>query len=134
MSQDTLETKSTALVPVDPHTDVLVVKTEKPDKQDEVRQETEALIRAVQQRMQAEAEAMGDRTREAYLMAIRQMRSAIEQEPVMGQKSTGLSTDLSPEKLQKQAEKSWLVIAQELESLGFRLVDVARTAWKTFKV
>jgi hypothetical protein len=78
MQSDSTKTQTTTIVPIDPDSNALV-KTENPDQRDEVMHETQALVQAFQHRIQAELEAAGNMTREAYLNAVRQARQAIEQ-------------------------------------------------------
>lgn len=125
MKSDSTNTQTTTLVPIDPNSNALV-KTEQPDHRDEIMRETEALVQAFQRRIHAEVEAAGNITREAYLNAVRQARQAIEQEPFF----TPDHMEKSMRSMQKQAERNFLVIGGELESIGVRLADAARTVWK----
>jgi len=50
---------------------------------DEVKQETTALLEAIKNRAQAEAESAGTLTRETYLNAVRQAREAIERDKLI---------------------------------------------------
>lgn len=125
MKSDSTNTQTTTLVPIDPDSNALV-KTEQPDHRDEVMRETEALVQAFQRRIHAEVEAAGNVTRETYLNVVRQARQAIEQEPFLAPDHM----EKSMKSMQKQAEHNFLVIGGELEAIGVRLADAARTIWK----
>jgi hypothetical protein len=91
----------------------------------EVRHETEALLEAIKRRAQAEAQSAGDFTRDTYLKAVRQARSAVEQnqffEPQRLEKSV--------EQLQQEAEKNWQTVVDEMTGFGDRLSEAAKAAW-----
>jgi hypothetical protein len=130
MQSDSTKTQTTTIVPIDPNSNALV-KTENTDQRDEVMHETQALVQALQHRIQAEFEAAGNMTREAYLNALRQARQAIEREPFISPDRFSFEQmEQSMHSMQKQAEHNFLVVSGELESISVRLADAARTIWK----
>jgi hypothetical protein len=104
-----------------------LVETNLSGKSKEVQLETQALIDAIKRRAQAEIQAAGDLTREAYLNAVRQAREAIEQNKLIERDRI----EQSVHQIQHEAEKSWHTVVSEIESLGTRLADAARVAWDT---
>lgn len=127
-SEIIVSNQETAIVEVRSQTSTLV-ETEMPGESDEVKRETKALIEAIKRRAQAEMQAAGTITREAYLKAIKQARAAIEENQLIEPDRIEHSIQM----LQKDAEKSWLVIVGEIESFGFRLADIAQLAWRNLE-
>lgn len=103
-----------------------IVAVELTEEDDEIRRETQALIAAIRKRAQAEVQSAGDLSRDAYLSAIRQARTTIEQSHLMIDPQR---LEQTMQTLQKEADKSWHVIVGEIESVGFQLADAARQAW-----
>lgn len=127
MSSDSTNNQVTAIVEIDPNSNALV-ETKTPELQtDDVMAETIALIEAVGKRAQAEIQAATDLTREAYLRIIRQAREAVEQNKIIDRDRI----EDSIQHLQKETDKSWHVVAGEVESIGIRMADTARVAWHT---
>ncbi len=117
----------TSIVEVGSETKALVDR-EMPHETDAVRDETIALIEAIKKRAQTEIQSAGDLTRDAYLSAVRQAREAVEQsDKIIDPERIERSVEL----IQKEAEKNWLVILSEIEAMGTRLSDAARSAWET---
>ncbi|MCL1463060.1 hypothetical protein [Argonema galeatum] len=83
------------------------------------------LVDAIKTRAQAEIQSAGDVTRENYLKAVRQAREAVEQNKFVERERI----EAAVHEIHKQAEKNWLTIASEIESIGVRLADAAKTAW-----
>lgn len=94
----------------------------------EVQRETQALIEAIKKRGQAEIQAAGTLSQEAYLKAIRQARETIEQSQLVVDPHR---LEQTMQVLQTEADKSWHVIVGEIESIGIRLADTAKLAWST---
>ena len=94
---------------------------------DEVKNETMALIEAMKRRAQSEAQGAGNLARDTYLSAVKQAREAIEQNKIFDAKRIEDSFTL----LQRDAEKNWEAIAQEVSTFGDRLADAAKAAWET---
>jgi uncharacterized protein YjgD (DUF1641 family) len=124
MSTEENTTESSAIVEVSPTTDSVASKDA--DGLDEIKQETKALIDAISKRAQVEAQAAGELTREAYLAAVRQAREALEENMLFDK----AQIEKSVEQIQKDAEKNWQSIVQEVESLGTRLSEAAKAAWE----
>lgn len=118
--------ETSAIVEVSPETNALV-EAEMADESDQVRQETKALVEALRRRAQSEAQAAGDLTRETYLNAVRQAREAIEQNKLIDPERIEKSFEM----LQKEAEKSWHSIVEEIAEIGDRLSEAAKEAWNT---
>lgn len=128
MSTEENTTESSAIVEVSPTTDSVTssVTSKDADGLDEIKQETKALIDAISKRAQVEAQAAGELTREAYLSAVRQAREALEENTLFDK----AQIEKSVEQIQKDAEKNWQSIVQEVESLGTRLSEAAKAAWE----
>jgi hypothetical protein len=97
-----------------------------PEPLQEVRSETEALIEAIKNRAQLEAQLAGDFTRETYLKAVRQAREAVEQNQLFEPERI----ERSVEHLQQEAEKNWQLVVDEVTGLGDRLTEAAKAAWE----
>jgi hypothetical protein len=113
------------VVVVSPEDDALADSKGTAYDDERIKQETLALIDAIKKRAQAEIQAAGDLTREAYLNAVRQAREAIEQNQLIERDRV----EQSIQQIQREAEKNWLVVVSEIESFGVRLADAARVAW-----
>lgn len=83
------------------------------------------VIDAIKTRAQAEIQSAGDVTRDNYLKAVRQARETVEQNKFIERERI----EAAVHEIHKQAEKNWLTIASEIESIGVRLADAARVAW-----
>jgi len=81
MTSESTVPKERALTEYDPTMRALVEK-EMPDASEKVQQETLALIEAIKKRAQSEAKGAGELTLDTYLTAVRQIREAIERDPV----------------------------------------------------
>jgi len=92
----------------------------------EIQQETRALFEAIRKRAQSEVHAAGELSREAYLNAIRQARQVFEQDNLIDSKRIEESVEM----LQQEVEKNWQAIVTEIEGIGERLSEAARTAWE----
>jgi len=118
------EPNTSAIVEVSPETNALV-EGEMPDADADLKQETKALVDAIKKRAQAEAKGAGDLTRDAYLSAVRQTREAIEQNKLFDPERIEYSFWL----VQKEAEKNWQSVLDEVITIGDRLADAAKAAW-----
>ncbi len=116
--------EASAIVEVSSETNALV-EEELPDADDKLKQETKALVEAIKKRAQAEAKGAGDLTRDAYLSAVRQAREAVEQNKLFDPGQIEYSFWL----IQKQAERNWQSVLDEVSTLGDRLTDAAKVAW-----
>jgi vacuolar-type H+-ATPase subunit I/STV1 len=104
-----------------------MVDQEMAGETDEVRQETKSLIDALKKRAQLEAQSAGTLTRQTYLDAVRQARAKLEQDdPLIARDRIENSFEL----IQKEAEKNWQSIVNEVAELGDRLADAAKAAWE----
>ena len=83
------------------------------------------VLDAIKTRAQAQVQEAGDVTRENYLKAVREARTAVEQNQLIDRDRI----EQAAEQLQKEAEKNWLVVVSEIESIGVRLTEAAKTAW-----
>lgn len=92
---------------------------------DEVKNETMALIEAMKRRAQSEAQGAGDLARDTYVSAIKQAKEAIEKNQIFDPERIEDSFTL----LQRDAEKNWEAIVQEVSTFGDRLADAAKAAW-----
>lgn len=103
-----------------------LVESESASESDEIQRETQALIEAIRQRAQAEAQAAGDYTRETYLRLIREAREAVEQNRLFDP----AQLERSAENLRLEAEKNWLALVQEMTGFSDRLSEAAKAAWE----
>lgn len=104
-----------------------MVDQEMAGETDEVRQETKSLIDALKKRAQLEAQSAGTLTRQTYLDAVRRARVKLEQDdPLIARDRIENSFEL----IQKEAEKNWHAIVNEVAELGDRLADAAKAAWE----
>lgn len=83
------------------------------------------VIDAIKTRAQAQVQDAGEVSREAYLKAVRQAREAVEQNKLIERDRIEQAVD----DIQKQTEKNWHVVVGEIESLGIRLKETAKSAW-----
>jgi len=103
-----------------------MVDREMAGETDQVRNETKALIDALKKRAQAEAQNAGTLTRETYLNAVRKARENIEQSQLIERDRIEHSFEM----IQREAEKNWQSVVNEVASLGDRLADAAKAAWE----
>jgi vacuolar-type H+-ATPase subunit I/STV1 len=104
-----------------------MVDQEMAGETDEVRQETKSLIDALKKRAQSEAQSAGTLTRQTYLDAVRQARTKLEQDDQLISRER---IEQSFELIQKEAEKNWQTVVNEVAELGDRLADAAKAAWE----
>lgn len=116
--------ETSALVEVN-QTDALI-ESELAGESDEIRNETKALMEAIRQRAQTEAQTAGDYTRETYLRLIRQARETVEQNRLFHPDQL----DRSAENLKLEAEKNWNALVQEVTGFSDRLSEAAKAAWE----
>lgn len=95
---------------------------------DEVKQETTALLEAIKNRAQAEAESAGTITRETYLNAVRQVREAIERDKLIERDSL----EYFWAKIQEELEHNWYLLSKDITDLGDRIQNAAKAAWEAF--
>jgi hypothetical protein len=95
---------------------------------DEVKQETTALLEAIKNRAQAEAESAGTLTRETYLNAVRQAREAIERDKLIERDRL----EYSWAKIQEELEYNWNLLSKDVTDLGERFQNAAKAAWEAF--
>ncbi len=83
------------------------------------------VLDAIKTRAQAQVQDAGEVSREAYLKAVRQAREAVEQNKLIERDRIEQAVD----DIQKHTEKNWHVVVGEIESLGTRLKETAKSAW-----
>lgn len=93
---------------------------------DNLKEETKALIDAITRRAQIEAQSAGSLTRETYLTAVRRAREAIEGNPLIERDRIEYSWHF----LQKEAEKNLESVVKEVAELGDRLTQAGKAAWE----
>jgi vacuolar-type H+-ATPase subunit H len=103
-----------------------LVEREMPNETDEVKRQTEALIEGIKRRAQTEVQNAENLTREAYLNAVNQAREAVEEHQWIDPNRIEKSIEL----VQKDAERNWQSILQEIEDFGDRLAEAAKAAWE----
>ncbi len=123
-TNNTPETKETTIVPVSPETNALVEK-EMAGQDDQIKQETKALVEAIKKRAQSEIENAQSITQDAYLNAVRSAREAIEHNKLLDPERIEHSVEI----IQKEAQENWQKIADEIADLGNRLQEAAQVAW-----
>jgi len=120
----TAETQTTAIVEVSPETHALVDE-EMLTADEKIKNETKALVEAIKRRAQSEIKGAGELTLDAYLSAVRSAREAIEQNKLFDPDRVEYSIWL----IQKEAEKNWQSILEQITTLGDRLAEAAKAAW-----
>lgn len=118
------ETKETTIVPVSPETDAIVEK-EMAGENDQIKEETKALVEAIRKRAQSEIENAQTLTQDAYLNAVRSAKEAIEQNELLDPKRVEHSVEM----IQRDAQENWQKTVDEIARLGDRLQEAAQAAW-----
>lgn len=126
MTEETNIPKERALVEVSPETKKLV-EQEMPNETEKVKQETMALVEALRKRAQSEIQDASKLTVDAYLTAVQQARTALEENKLLDKERIEYSMKL----LQMDAQKNWETILKEISDFGDRLSEAARVAWET---
>jgi len=93
-----------------------------------VQQEAEKnwlVVDAIKTRSQAQVQEAGTVSREAYLKAVREARVAVEENQLIERDRI----EQAVEQIQREADKNWHVIVGEIESIGIKLADAAKSAW-----
>ncbi|MCC3575260.1 MAG: hypothetical protein JGK30_26050 [Microcoleus sp. PH2017_40_RAT_O_B] len=85
------------------------------------------VVDAIKTRAQAQVQDAGEVSREAYLKAVRQAREAVEQNKLVERDRI----DQAVEHIHKETEKNWHVVVGEIESIGARLKETAKSAWNS---
>ncbi len=93
---------------------------------DDIRNETKSLIDAIKKRAQVEAQNAGTLTKDTYLTAVRKARENVEQDPLIERDRIERSIEL----IQREAEKNWQSVVNEVAELGDRLAEAAKAAWE----
>ncbi|MGL5062369.1 MAG: hypothetical protein ACRC62_20520 [Microcoleus sp.] len=83
------------------------------------------VIDAIKTRAQSQIQDAGEVTREAYLKAVRQAREAVEQNKLVERDRVEQAVD----HIHKEADKNWHRIVGEMESIGTRLKETAKSSW-----
>lgn len=128
MSFDTNNTESIPVVEINPQPTQQAVEAEMVNDTDEINQETAALIEAIRNRAQSEAQSAGNLTRETYLNTLRRVRHAIEGEQLIERERLENAFQV----VQSEAEKNWEHLLKQLQEFGERLQDAAKAAWDAF--
>ena len=116
--------KETDIVKVSPETDALV-EQEMTGQDEQIKDETKALVEAIRKRAQSEIENAQTITQDAYLNAVRNAREALEQNELLNPKRI----EHSAEMIQRDVEANWQKTVDEIASLGDRLQEAAQAAW-----
>lgn len=103
-----------------------MVDREMEGETDDIRSETKSLIDAIKKRAQVEAQNAGTLTKDTYLTAVRKARENIEQDPLIERDRIERSIEL----IQREAEKNWQSVVNEVAELGDRLAEAAKAAWE----
>lgn len=124
MTDNTPNTTETDIVKVSPETDALV-EQEMTGQDEQIKDETKALVEAMRKRAQSEIENAQTITQDAYLNAVRSAREALEQNELLNPKRI----EHSAEMIQRDVEKNWQKTVDEIATLGDRLQEAAQAAW-----
>jgi hypothetical protein len=116
--------ESSTPITISPETDALV-EQEMAGQNADLKQETKALIEAIKKRAQSEIQTAQDLTREAYLVAVRRAREAVEETKLIDPDRLEQSVQL----IQQEAQKNWQSVFDEMQRLGDRLTEAAKAAW-----
>ena len=115
------------VVVVHPVTDEML-ETAMVGETDELKRETKALIDAIKNRAQTEAQSAGTLTRETYLSAVRQAREAIERDKLIERDRI----ERSWATVQQEAESNWHLLMKEIGEFGDRVQAAGKAAWDAF--
>jgi hypothetical protein len=115
------------VVVVRPATDEML-ETAMVGETDELKRETKALIDAIKNRAQTEAQSAGTLTRETYLSAVRQAREAIERDKLIERDRI----EQSWATVQQEAENNWHLLMKEITEFGDRVQAAGKAAWDAF--
>lgn len=124
MTDNTPNKTETDIVKVSPETDALV-EQEMKGQDEQIKDETKALVEAMRKRAQSEIENAQTLTQDAYLNAVRSAREALEQNELLNPKRI----EYSAEMIQRDVEKNWQKTIDEIAALGDRLSEAAQAAW-----
>ncbi|GAB4303357.1 MAG: hypothetical protein Fur0025_44600 [Oscillatoriaceae cyanobacterium] len=122
MTQEPNPTKETEIVPVTQETTEMKSAS---TKEDEIKKATEALVEAIKKLTTSEMEAAGDFSREAYVKAVSRARETIEQIKLIQPEEIEKTFN----QVQKDAEKNWQGVLDDMRQFGDRLTKAAQTAW-----
>ena len=122
MTQEPNPTKETEIVPVTQET---IEMKSASTKEDEIKKATEALVEAIKKLTTSEMEAAGDFSREAYVKAVSRARETIEQIKLIQPEEIEKTFN----QVQKDAEKNWQGVLDDMRQFGDRLTKAAQTAW-----
>ena len=124
MTDNTPNTTETDIVKVSPETDALV-EQEMKGQDEQIKDETKALVEAIRKRAQVEIENAQTITQDAYLTAVRNAREALEQNELLNPKRIEHSAQM----IQRDVEQNWQKTVDEIAALGDRLQEAAQAAW-----
>lgn len=118
--------KESAIVETDAENKAIVKEEADGEEISELRSETVALIEAIRTKAQSETQKAGEFTREKYLETVRNLRTEIEK------------LEFKPEQIEEsfkhvreEAEKNWDSITKQVNEIGDRLSEAAKSAWET---
>ena len=114
----------TDIVKISPETDALV-EQEMKGQDEQIKDETKALVEAMRKRAQSEIENAQTLTQDAYLNAVRSAREALEQNELLNPKRV----EHSAEMIRRDVEQNWQKTVDEITALGDRLQEAAQAAW-----
>lgn len=123
MTQEPNSTKEIEIVPVTQETTEMKSAS---TKEDDIKQATEALLEAIKKLATSEMEAAGDFSREAYVKAMSRARETIEQIKLIDPEEIEKTFN----QVQKDAEKNWQGVLDDMRQFGDRLTKAAQTAWE----
>lgn len=106
-----------------------LVEKAMPDESDEVKEHLVGLVNAIKKRAQAQSQAAGDMSREAYLQAVRQAKEALDTVGKFTQDSQK-SIEKAVSTVEEEARSNWESILKETEKIGHRLDKAAAAAWE----
>ncbi|WP_199249139.1 hypothetical protein [[Phormidium] sp. ETS-05] len=123
MTQEPNPTKETEIVPVTQETTEMKSAS---TTEDEIKKATEALLEAIKKLATSEMEAAGDFSREAYVKAVSRARETIEQIKLIQPEEIEKTFN----QVQKETEKNWQGVLDDMRQFGDRLHKAAQTAWE----
>jgi len=98
-----------------------------PAAQEEIKQETKALIETLKRRAQAEVQGAQKITVDIYLTAVRSAKEALEATRLFDPERIEQSVAL----IQQEAQKNMQSIQDEITQWSDRLAEAAKVAWET---
>ena len=101
------------------------IVTQPHSKSEEMKQETQELMTAINRMVQSELQAAGEFTQEAYINAVRNARETIEQFRLIDRDQLEASIN----QFETDAEQNLQGMVKDITDFGDRISEAAKAAW-----